>query len=225
VVALVGAVCVLLVGSPYLGADAGGAVALTAGVCVATAMSTGGWLTFSRLAWAVLAGVGVITGYALLDAGRPVTERGSLGVFLADLSDGTGGLVLQRTGAANGVNLLTSPLTLLVAGSAAMLFFALLRPWGGMKRLFGLFPPIRGALTGVGVATLVAGVVEGVGLDVAGAAAATVLPLAALASLRVLRHADERTQPTTPDEWIPVVRIRSILDKGQADAPAKHVRS
>jgi hypothetical protein len=213
VVALVGSVCVLMVGSPYLGADAGGAVALTAGVCVATAMSSGGWVTFSRLAWAVLAGLAVITGYALLDAGRPAGQRGSLGVFLADLNDGTGGLVLQRTSTANGVNLLTSPLTLLVAGSAVMIFFVLLRPWGGMKRLFGLFPPVRGALVGVGVATLVAGVVEGVGFDVAGAAAATALPLATLASLRILRHADARTQATGYDEWIPVVRIRTALDQ------------
>src|SRR5205814_6858688 len=62
VMAVVGGVGVVLVGSPYLGADAGGAVALTAGVCVAAAMSTGGWLTFARLAWAVLAGLAVTTG-------------------------------------------------------------------------------------------------------------------------------------------------------------------
>ncbi len=56
-VAAAGALAIVLVGSPYLGADAGGAVALTAGVCLAAAICTGGWLTFARLAWATLAGM------------------------------------------------------------------------------------------------------------------------------------------------------------------------
>ena len=200
VMAVVGGVGVVLVGSPYLGADAGGAVALTAGVCVAAAMSTGGWLTFARLAWAVLAGLAVTTGFALLDLQRPVEQRGSLGRFVAHVSDGTSTLVVHRTGADNVVTLATSPLTLLVVGSSALLFFALMRPWGGLKRLFGLYPPVRGAVAGIGVATLLAGLVEGVGFNVAGAAVASALPLVTLASLRVLRHADERTvPPVVPD--------------------------
>jgi hypothetical protein len=40
---------------------------------------------------------------------------------------------------------------------------------------------------------------EGVGFNVAGGAVATVLPLAVLAALRVLRHADERTPAVTVD--------------------------
>ena len=196
--AVLGAVGVIVVGSPYLGADAGGAVALTAGVCVAAAMSAGGWLTFPRLAWAVLAGIGVTAGFALMEVGRPVEQRGSLGRFLAQVSDGTSVLEIHRTGVDNGVVLLGSPLTLLVIGSAAMVFFVLMRPWGGLKRLFGLYPPVHGALVGIGVAAGIAGVVEGVGFNVAGAAAATALPLAALAALRVLGHADDRTQPSAP---------------------------
>src|SRR5262249_45720003 len=50
VIAIVGGIGVVLVGSPYLGANAGGAVALTAGVCLAAAICTGGFLTFARLA-------------------------------------------------------------------------------------------------------------------------------------------------------------------------------
>src|SRR5205814_671315 len=129
VMAVVGGVGVVLVGSPYLGADAGGAVALTAGVCVAAAMSTGGWLTFARLAWAVLAGLAVTTGFALLDLHRPVEQRGSIGRFLAQVNDGTGSVVIHRTGAANVVTLATSPLTLLALGSAVFAGFVLLRPW------------------------------------------------------------------------------------------------
>ena len=216
VVAVVGGVGVVLVGSPYLGADAGGAVALTAGVCVAAAMSTGGWLTFARLAWAVLAGVAVTAGFALLDLARPADQRGALGRFLTQVSDGTSSSVVQRTGADNVTTLATSPLTLLVVGSAVMLFFALLRPWGGLKRLFGLYPPVRGALAGIGVATLLAGLTEGVGLNAAGAAMATALPLAALAALQVLAHADERTQPGTAP---PAVRVHPLPEQSPRPVP------
>jgi hypothetical protein len=198
VVSVVGGVGVVLVGSPYLGADGGGAVALIAGVCLAAVLSTGGWLTFARLAWAVLAGLGVTTGFALLDLRHPVERRGGLGRFLGQISDGTGSLVVHRTGADNIVTLATSPLTLLALGAAVFVGFVLLRPWGGLKRLFGLFPPVRGALAGLTAATVLAGMIEGAGFNVTGAALATALPLAALAALRVLAHADDRTQPRPP---------------------------
>ncbi|MGC9669733.1 hypothetical protein ACNTMW_24695 [Planosporangium sp. 12N6] len=198
-VAVLGGVAVLVAGSPYLGADAAGAVALTAGVCVAGAMSTGGWLTFPRVAWAVLAGIAVTTGFALLDVHRPVGQRGSVGRFLGHLGDGTGRVVMRPIGSDNAVVAITSPLTLLVIGAGALLFFALLRPWGGLKRLFGLYPAVRAGLAGTVVATLVAGPMQGVGFNTAGAAAATVLPLTVLAALRVLRHADDRTPAVTVD--------------------------
>jgi hypothetical protein len=199
VVAVVGGLAVVMAGSPYLGADAAGAVALTAGVCVAAALSTGGWLTFPRVAWALLAGIAVTAGFALFDVSRPVSQRGSVGRLLGHLSDGTGRLVIHPIESDNVVVIATSPLTLLVIGSAAMVFFALMRPWGGLKRLFGLYPAVRAGLAGTAVATLVAGSMEGVGFNVAGGAAATVLPLAVLAALRVLRHADERTQAASAD--------------------------
>jgi hypothetical protein len=60
-------------------------------------------------------------------------------------------------------------------------------------RLFGLYPSVRGALTGIGAAAVLAGLVDGVGFTTAGAAAAVVLPLVTLAALRVLDHADDRT--------------------------------
>jgi hypothetical protein len=205
VIAVVGGVAVILTGSPYLGADAAGAVALTAGVCVAAAMSTGGWLTFPRVAWALMAGVAVTAGFALLDVQRPVSQRGSVGRFLGHLSDGTGSLVMHPIESDNVVVIATSPLTLLVIGAGALLFFALLRPWGGLKRLFGLYPAVRAGIAGTAVATLFAGPMKGVGFNIAGGAVATVLPLAVLAALRVLRHADERTPAVTVDPTVRAV--------------------
>src|SRR6185295_2759704 len=72
VVAVIAALGVIVVGSPVLGADPGGAVALTAGGCIAAAIASGGWLSFARLAWALLAGFSVLVGFAALDVRRPL---------------------------------------------------------------------------------------------------------------------------------------------------------
>ncbi|GIH19237.1 hypothetical protein [Rugosimonospora africana] len=197
-VAALGAVGVILVGSPYLGAEAAGAIALTAGVCVAAAICTGGFLTFARLAWATLTGLVVTTGFALLAVHRPAGDRGSLGRFVSAARNGTGGSLVQSTSATNGTSVVTSPLTLVVLGSVILIVFVLLRPTGGLKRLFGIYPAMRAALIGIAVASALAGFLDGVGFNVAGAAAATAVPLATLAALRVLDHADDRTIVVLP---------------------------
>ncbi|SCG77310.1 hypothetical protein [Micromonospora humi] len=195
VLVTVGGVAVVIVGSPYLGADSIGAIALTAGVSVAAAICTGGWLTVSRLAWATMAGLAVTIGFALVDLDRPAAERGSLGRFLAALGDGTGGLTVHRSSTSNFQTLVNSPLTVLALAGAALVWLALLQPWGGLLRLFGIYPAIRAAMAGTGVAAGLGGVLGGSALDVAGAAGALVVPMAALAALRVLDHSTDRTVP------------------------------
>jgi hypothetical protein len=193
VVVLVGAVTVVMVGSPVLGADPVGAIAVTAGVCVAAATSAGGWLTLPRFAWATFAGLAVTIGFAATDLRRPAAEQGSLGRFLTSLGNGTAGPAMQRAATDNLRALLDSPLTLLAVVGALMLVFALFSPWGGLKRLFGLHPAVRAAAAGTSVASLVAGAFSGSALAVAGAAAAAAVPMAALTTLRVLDHAADRT--------------------------------
>jgi hypothetical protein len=193
VIGVVGAVGMVLVGSPYLGADASGAVALSAGVCVAAAMAVGGWLTIGRLVWAGAAALAVAAGFAVLDYFRPEEERSSVGRFLLHAQDGTAGFLVRRIGEADVVTASTSPLTMLVVGSTLFVGFVLLRHWGGLRRLLGLFPAVRGAFAGIVLATCLAGLVEGVGFNTLGVALATGLPLATLATLRVLDHADDRT--------------------------------
>ncbi|MFI5490584.1 hypothetical protein [Micromonospora echinaurantiaca] len=195
VVATVGSTAVVVVGSPYLGADPIGAIALTAGVSVAAVISAGGWLTVSRLAWAAMAGLAVTVGLALLDLRRPAPERGSLGRFLAALGDGTGGLTVHRASSANVETLVNSPLTVLALAGALLVWFALLQPWGGLMRLFGIYPAVRAAMAGTAVAAVIGGVLGGSALDVAGAAGALVVPMAALSALRVLDHSTDRTRP------------------------------
>ncbi|WJK35816.1 hypothetical protein O7610_05470 [Solwaraspora sp. WMMA2065] len=197
VVVTIGGAAVILVGSPYLGADPVGAIALTAGVAVTAAISTGGWLSVPRVAWATVASLLVTAGFALLDLQRPETERGSLGRFLTALADGTGGLTLHRSSAANMSALLSSPLTVLTLVAAVLVWFALLQPWGGLKRLFGIYPAVRAAMAGIAVSSVIGGGLAGSALDVAGAAAAVTVPLAALVALRVLGHSADRTRPST----------------------------
>lgn len=193
VVAAVGAAGVVVVGSPYLGADAAGAAALSGGVCLAAAAAAGGWFTLGRLGAAVATAAIATTGFALLDLTRPVEQRSNVARFLVDLNDGTGGLAGQRLGEHNVVALATSPFTLLVVGTLMFAVLLAMRPWGGLRRLLGLYPPVRAALGGIGVATLLAGLIEGVGLNVLGTAVATVGPVVALGALRVLDHANDRT--------------------------------
>jgi hypothetical protein len=195
VMVAVGGAAVVIVGSPYLGADSIGAIALTAGVSVAAAICSGGWLTISRLAWATMAGLAVTVGFALVDLRRSEAERGSVGRFLAALGDGTGGLTVHRVSSANAETLVNSPLTVLALAGAALVWLALYQPWGGLMRLFGIYPAVRAAMAGTAVAAGLGGLLGGSALDVAGAAAALVVPMAALAAMRVLDHSTDRTQP------------------------------
>ncbi|MFI0796579.1 hypothetical protein ACH4OY_28420 [Micromonospora rubida] len=223
VVVAVGGLAAVVVGSPYLGADPIGAIALTAGVSVAAAISTGGWLTVSRLVWATMAGLALTIGYAVIDLRRPATERGSLGRFLAAVGDGTGGLTVHRSSSANFETLVNSPLTVLALLGALLVWFALLQPWGGLMRLFGIYPAMRAAMAGTAVAAVIGGVLSGSALDVAGAAGALAVPMAALAALRVLDHSADRTQPADggPANGRPGGSPR-IPDRGDLDAaPAR----
>ena len=105
----------------------------------------------------------------------------------------------QRIGAHNVTTIATSPLSLLVVGSVVFVVFVLLRPTGGLLRLFGLYPAVRATVGGIWGATVFAGLVEGVGLNVAGAATATATPLIVLGALRVLESSSAKTQPESPD--------------------------
>nr|WP_308129376.1 hypothetical protein [Actinoplanes polyasparticus] len=195
VMVLLGGIGVVVVGSPYLGADPVGAIAVTAGVCVAAAITTGGWLTFSRFAWAAVAGLAVTIGFAAVDLRRPAADQGIVGRLLTELGNGTAGPAMQRAATANGQALLDSPLTILAVAGVLMLAFCQFSPWGGLNRLFGLHPALRAAGAGITVAVLIAGVLNGSALTVAGAAAAAAVPTAVLTALRVLLHAADRTRP------------------------------
>jgi hypothetical protein len=197
VVVLIGAMAVLVVGSPFLGGDAAGGIGVTAGVAVAAVIATGGWLTLTRLGWAIVAGVLVTSGFAAVDLLRPADERGHLGRFLTNLFTGQAGPAFSRVMEANMVATGSSPLTLLAVAVGVFWMAVLMRPVGGLRRVYGLFPAVRGGIVGTSVAGLVAGLLAGGGLIVAAAAASVATPLMVLFCVQV--QADAVAVPPTGD--------------------------
>lgn len=185
VMVLVGSLGVVLAGSPFLGNEMGGAVALVAGLATAAALCTGRWVNAGRMAVAVSLAVAVVVAVAGFELRRPVEQRTGLGSMLAQFAEGTSGSGLQRVSLSNVEAFTSSPLTVLAVGAGAFLWFALLRPWGGLRRLYGIHPGLRAAMVGAVVASLTGGVLVGAALTVAGAAAAVGVPLLTLASLRL----------------------------------------
>ncbi|CAM3110310.1 hypothetical protein [Stackebrandtia soli] len=213
-IALAGSVGVLLVGSPYLGDDPSGAIALTVGICLAAGISTGGWLTFGRFAWSAFAGLGLLLVLAIADVTRPESERGALGGFLADMFSGNG-MGRIRAIMESDVVAVGNALTVLLIGSIVFGWSVLLPPSGGLKRSFGLYPSARAGFVGAIVATLLGGLLGGSGFVPVGAAASITMPLAIIMALRVLARAhvrDGRSMPADLD--IPVRPDVIAADQG-----------
>lgn len=196
VLAAAGGVGVALAG--LAGQDPGSAIALTVGVCVAAAICTGSWLTAGRLFRAVVTGVAVTGLLVAANLYLSGPRDGRLSRFLSDLGEGTAGVMLRWTAEANVVTFTTSPFTVLVVFGALYVGLVLVRPSGGLLRVYGLYPALRAALLGSAIAALLGGLVDGSGMVVTGAAAATLLPLTILMCLRVLARARLRT--TAPSD-------------------------
>jgi hypothetical protein len=175
-VALVGGAGVLVAGGP--GMDPGSAIALAAGVALAVAV--------------------VAAGFVLLSVFPAAEPRSRLGRFLTEVADGVPGSLLHRTAEANVITFVSSPLTVLVIAGALFVGLVLVQPSGGLMRVFGLYPAFRAALFGAVLAVVLAGVVDGAVVLVAGAAAAVAVPLTVLTCLRALARAHLRTAPELP---------------------------
>ncbi|THV29608.1 hypothetical protein [Glycomyces paridis] len=188
VMAGIGCLGVLVVSAGFLGDSVPAAVAIIVGTCLAAALATGGWVTFSRFAWSGLAGAAVLFGLSWIDYQRPVAERGELGSFMGDIMGDTNGVIASGLGS-NVVAVFTSPLSLLTVLAGVYCWLILLRPGGGLRRAFGLYPPLRAAFSAALVGAAVAGFLLGKGLMSLGSALAVMVPLAIIMSHRVLARA------------------------------------
>lgn len=184
----IGCVGVLIVSVGFLGDSVPAAVAIIVGTCLAAALATGGWVTFPRFVWSGLAGVAVLFGLSWIDFQRPATERGELGAFLGDIMGDTNGVIASGVGS-NIVSVFTSPLSVLTIMAGAYCWLILLRPGGGLRRAWGLYPPLRAAFSAAVAGSAIAGLLLGKGLMSLGSALAVMVPLAVIMSHRVLARA------------------------------------
>ncbi|WP_030159814.1 hypothetical protein [Glycomyces sp. NRRL B-16210] len=188
VMAGIGCLGVLVVSAGFLGNSVPAAVAIIVGTCLAAALATGGWVTFSRFVWSGLAGAAVLVGLSWIDYQRPAAERGELGSFMGDVMGDTNGVIASGLGS-NIVAVFTSPLSVLTVLAGAYCWLVLLRPGGGLRRAWGLYPPLRAAFSAAVAGSAVAGLLLGKGLMSLGAALAVMVPLAVIISHRVLARA------------------------------------
>ena len=183
--AAAGAAGVVLVGAPAWGSDVGGLVSLAGAVGVAAMRAAGIRLSVGRVAVAVLAGGVAVVLFAAYDLSRPPADRTHLARFVGQLRDGTASTVVARKAGANLSVLVHSPLTLLVLGALVLLVLVLLRPVGGLRRVFALYPGVRAGFAGVAVASVVGFAVNDSGIAIPAFAVAVTVPLAVAVAIRV----------------------------------------
>jgi hypothetical protein len=176
VVAAGGVLAVVADGAPPFGSDVGGVLALVPALVVLGLLRTGRRVRPLAVLLAGLAGAGVVTAFALLDAARPADERTHLGRFARQVADGTAGTVLRRKADAV-VDLLTAnALTLALPVVVAAAVCLVVRPPAPLRALFVVLPAWRHGLLAVGVASGVGVVVNDSGLAVPALALLVAVP-------------------------------------------------
>jgi hypothetical protein len=218
--AAVGVAAVVLVGAPSWGSDVGGLVSLSAAVVVATMRVADIRLSVGRLAVAAgVAGLAVVA-FAAYDLSRPVAERTHLARFVDQLRDGTASTVVGRKAEANLTLLVNSPLTLLVLGALLLLGVCLLRPVGGLRRVFALYPGVRAGFAGTAVAALLGFAVNDSGIAVPAFAAAVAVPLAIAVAMRVAAHGRPGEPARKPAAAMYAPHADPVADDPLPDTPS-----
>ena len=204
VVALVGAAAVVLDGSPALGSDFGGVLALVPGFALLGMLLTGVRVTGRRLLLAAAGSVLAVVAFALLDYARPVERRTHLGRFVGSLLHGGAATVVRRKVTAELDTLTTSLLTLLVPVAVAILVGVLLRPPRWLRTGFAAAPALRPGLVATLVTAVIAALVNDSGVIIPAVAMTVAIPLAIAVSAAATR-----------------ARGVTVEFRGRADRPAQ----
>jgi uncharacterized protein YggT (Ycf19 family) len=184
-VLVAGVASVVLIGSPGLGRDFGGVLAVVPGFVVLGMLLARIRVTVGRLVAVLAAAVVVVGVVAVLDWLRPAAERSHLGRFVAQIVDGQAWTVVLRKAQANLGILLGSPLAWLLPVALVAAVW-LLRPGGLLRSRPGRGPAglpvadarvLRAGLTSVALSLTVAAAVNDSGVAVPATAAALLVPL------------------------------------------------
>lgn len=126
-IATIGAVAVLLNGSPSIGADFGGPPATVPAFCLLALVAAGVRVTWRKVLAVLGAGVVVVSLFAVVDWLRPADQRTHLGAFVDDVLDGDlWSIVLRKVGA--NLSTLSNPLALVAAAGILLVVIIVGRP-------------------------------------------------------------------------------------------------
>jgi hypothetical protein len=114
-IAAIGGFAVLVDGTPGLGTDFGGVLALLPGVALLAALLLGWRLSIGRVVGIGVLAVVAVSGLAFADWLRPAPDRSHLGRFVQQVLDGDGGHVIAHKAGANLGLLRDAPIIVVVA--------------------------------------------------------------------------------------------------------------
>lgn len=185
-IAALTALVVVVDGAPQWGSDVGGVLALVPAYAVLVLLLSGRTASLAKVALASLAGVAVVTAFAVADHARPAEQQTHLGRFVGQVLDGSAGEIVRRKAAANLSLLFHSPVTALLPLVVLALVVVVLRPPGRLRVVFERSPAWRAGMLAV---TTAAGL--GFGLNDSGSAVVALAIVIALpATIAVVaRHA------------------------------------
>jgi hypothetical protein len=191
-----GGTLVLLVGTPGLGSDFGGVLALVPAVVLLTMVATSARVSVLRVVAALAAGAIVVTALAVADYQRPSGDQTHLGRFVGQVLDGTAWEVVNRKASANLHSLLYSPVAVLTPAllvALVWLFHGSDAP--GRQLLASSGRSLSAAVVGVGVVAVLGSVLNDSGIAVLGAAGASTVPLLIAAAATVPAPHTTEVQP------------------------------
>jgi|RhiMetdeSRZDD1v2_1073273.scaffolds.fasta_scaffold154813_1 hypothetical protein len=217
-----GATLVLLDGTPGIGSDFGGVLALVPAVVLLAMVATGVRVSAPRVIAALAAGVMVVTALAVADYLRPTADQTHLGRFVGQVLDGNAVEVVTRKAEANLNALLYSPVVLVPALLLALywLFRGSESPGRRLLASASSGRSLRAALVGVGVMAVVGSLLNDSGIAVLAAAGASTVPL--LIAVAASLPAPQPTPPTPvadPQLAAPARRHRSAGTAPRGDPP------
>ena len=178
-------------GTPGLGTDFGGVLALTPAIILMALVAANVSLSVARVFAAGLAGLVAVTALAVLDHARPVESQTHLGRFVGQVLDGTAWTVVTRKADSNLNVLIHSWLTLLLPLTALVLWWLFRWPTDPGRPLLERSRSLSVALVGLLVVALIGSAVNDSGIVVFAAVAMVGLPLL------VASVAASMTQPAT----------------------------
>jgi hypothetical protein len=190
-----GGTLVVLDGTPGLGSDFGGVLALVPAIVILTLVATGVRVSVPRVVASLAAGVVVVTALAVADYQRSTGDQTHLGRFVGQVLDGSAWQVVTRKASANLHALLNSPVAVLIPALLVALVWLFHGPDSVGRRLLSSSGRSLGAaIVGVAVVAVLGSLLNDSGIAVLAAAGASAVPLliAVAATVPASRTTEER---------------------------------